>query len=160
MVSRDFSTRAFGPRSSGRRRHEAKPAVGYLDGTAVGAAWAQLSALSRDLGEIQPGLALIPLKLDRSVLVVTAGSAALAARLRQFEPRMVRGLQARGWLVERIRFRPTTVHERPPPPPREKQPVSIPVINQVEALAAEDLPDSLKLALLAFVRRQRGYRQP
>ena len=146
------------PSTSARRRHPARQALGYLDGTPVGAAWAQLSALGRDLAQIQPGLALVPLKLERGVLAVATGSAALAARLRQFEPRLVRGLQDRGWLVERIRFRPIALHDRPPPPSRDKQPVPGAVVDRVEALAADDLPDALRTALLSFVRRQRSYR--
>ncbi len=160
MVSRDPSPGRQRPRNAGRRRHDAKPAVGYLSGTAIGAAWEQLSALARDLGQIQPSLSVTPLKLDKGILIVSAHNAGMAARLRQFEPRLVRGLQARGWRVERIRFRPTAIHDGPrPPPPRVKTPVSDDVVARVAQLATEDLPDSLRRAVEAFVRRQRSYRQ-
>ena len=79
MVSRDPAP--GGPRR--RRQRDPQPALGYLKGSE------RLAALDRDLAALQPGLPLVALKLDRQVLVVTAGSAAVAARLRQFEPRLI-----------------------------------------------------------------------
>jgi hypothetical protein len=82
----------------------------------------------------------------------------VAARLRQFEPSLIAGLRARGWLVGRIRFRPIAVHDAPPPPPRRvKEPVSGAVLRELETLDATGMNDELKAALSAFVRRQRSY---
>lgn len=136
------------------------PALSFLAGTDLWSTCERLSALERDLRRIQPSLAITPLKLAGQVLVVTAGSPAVAARLRQFEPSLIEGLRARGWLVGRIRFRPIAVHDAPrPPPARIKEPVSPAVVDGIEAL--EDAPEmalELREALGAFVRRQRGYR--
>ena len=103
---------------------------------------------------------LIPIKLDRQVLLVTAPSSAMAARLRQYEPRLVDGLQARGWLVNRVKFRPNTVFMPVPPPPPAKQPVPPRAVESVATLAASGhVTPELRAALEAFVQRQRGYLQ-
>ena len=91
--------------------------------------------------------------------MVTAGSPAVAARLRQFEPSLIQGLRARGWLVGRIRFRPIAIHDAPPPPPaRIKEPVSAAVVDRIAALEGAEMAPELRAALATFVRRQRGYR--
>ncbi len=122
--------------------------------------WQRLDRLGRDLHTILPSVRLIPIKLDRQVLLVTAPSSAMAARLRQYEPRLVDGLQARGWLVNRVKFRPNTVFMPVPPPPRAKQPVPPRAVESVAALAASgQVTPELRAALEAFVQRQRGYLQ-
>lgn len=122
--------------------------------------WQRLDRLGRDLHTILPSVRLIPIKLDRQVLLVTAPSSAMAARLRQYEPRLVDGLQARGWLVNRVKFRPNTVFMPAPPPPRAKQPVSSRAVESMAALAASgQVTPELRAALEAFVQRQRGYLQ-
>ena len=143
---------------SNRARRDPAPALSYLQGSDLWSAWQRLSALEKDLRQIQPRLALQPLKLANQVLVVTAGSPAVAARLRQFEPSLVEGLRARGWLVGRIRFRPIAAHDVPPPPkPREKEPVSPKVISGIQALEEADMNPELRAALRTFVRRQKSY---
>lgn len=155
MVSRDPAP--GGPRR--RRQRDPQPALGYLKGSELWAAWERLAALDRDLAALQPRLPLVPLKLDRQVLVVTAGSAAVAARLRQFEPRLIQGLRARGWLVNRIRFRAIAIHDAPvSPPSRPKAPVPTVVVDRIAAAEDADLPPALREAMQAFVRRQRSYR--
>ncbi|MGE0798243.1 MAG: DciA family protein [Lautropia sp.] len=149
--------RSPGGRGAPRAPREPKPALGYLHGTELWATWQRLAALERDLAEVLPALALVPLKLDRQVLTVTAGSAAAAARVRQFEPRLIDGLRARGWLIGRIRFRPVVVTPPAEPPPPDKPAIAAAVIAGFEALAAEDLPPALGDALRRFTRRQRGY---
>ena len=122
--------------------------------------WQRLDRLGRDLHTILPSVRLIPIKLDRQVLLVTAPSSAMAARLRQYEPRLVDGLQARGWLVNRVKFRPNTVFMPVPPPPRAKQPVPPRAVESMAALAASgQVTPELRAALEAFVQRQRGYLQ-
>jgi hypothetical protein len=150
--------RSDGDRREWRRR-DPLPVVSLLKGMDLWSAFQRLSALEKDLQQIQPQLALKPLKLANQILVVTAGSSAIAARLRQFEPSLVEGLRARGWLVGRIRFRPIAVHDIPPPPrPRTKEPVSGAVLSGLETLEATEMNGELKAALTAFVRRQRSYR--
>lgn len=135
------------------------PALSYLAGSEIAATCERLAALERDLRLIQPSLPIVPLKLSGQVLVVTAGSPAVAARLRQFEPSLIQGLRARGWLVGRIRFRPIAVHDTPrPPPARAKEPVSEAVVERVAALPDEAMAPALRAAIATFVRRQRGYR--
>jgi hypothetical protein len=145
-----------------KRRREPMPALSFLKGGDLWSTWQRLSALEKDLQQIQPRLALKPLKLANQILVVTAGSPAVAARLRQFEPSLIEGLRARGWLVGRIRFRPIAVHDVPAAPkPREKEPVSSKVLSGLEALEDDEMnPDmnpELRAALRAFVRRQKSY---
>ena len=147
-----------GARRKGRNRGPA-PALSFLAGTELGSACERLAALERDLRLIQPTLPILPLKLAGQVLVVTAGSPAVAARLRQFEPSLIQGLRARGWLVGRIRFRPIAIHDAPPPPPaRIKDPVSAAVVDSIAALEGAEMAPELRAALATFVRRQRGYR--
>jgi hypothetical protein len=142
----------------GGRRRDPLPAMSYLKGGDLWSAYQRLSALERDLQQIQPRLALKPLKLANQILVVTAGSPAVAARLRQFEPSLVEGLRARGWLVGRIRFRPIAVHDVPPPPPaRIKEPVSPTVLKELETLDDAGMNPELQAALSSFVRRQKSY---
>ncbi len=99
-------------------------------------------------------------ELANQILVVTAGSPAVAARLRQFEPSLIEGLRARGWLVGRIRFRPIAIHDIPPaPPPRIKTPISAAALKELETLDDTGMNPDLQLALRAFLRRQKGYRE-
>jgi hypothetical protein len=162
--SRRTAPRTFRPASSrigagqiDKRRRDPMPAMSFLQGSDLWSTWQRLSALEKDLRQIQPRLALTPLKLANQVLVVTAGSPAIAARLRQFEPSLIEGLRARGWLVGRIRFRPIAIHDEPPPPkPREKEPVSPKVISELQSLEEDDMNPELRAALRAFVRRQQS----
>jgi hypothetical protein len=141
-----------------KRKREPMPALSFLKGGDLWSAWQRLSALEKDLQQIQPRLALKPLKLANQILVVTAGSPAVAARLRQFEPSLIEGLRARGWLVGRIRFRPIAVHDVPAPPkPREKEPVSAKVLSELQTLEDDDMNPELREALRSFVRRQKSY---
>ena len=142
----------------GRRKRDPLPALSFLKGSDLWSTYERLCALERDLRQIQPRLALKPLKLANQILVVTAGSPAVAARLRQFEPSLVEGLRARGWLVGRIRFRPIAIHDvARPPPGRIKEPVSDAVLAGIERLDDAEMNPDLQAALAEFVRRQRGY---
>ncbi|MDO4681248.1 MAG: DUF721 domain-containing protein [Lautropia sp.] len=147
------------PRGKDRDR-ESRLALEHLKrrGSPLWDAWERLSSLRRDLQTILPNIALQPLKLERQTLVVTAASSAMAARLRQYEPRLLEGLQARGWLVTRIRFKPTTLHPPREPEPRQKAPVPPRAIESMAALAeSEGISPELREALQHFVTRQRGY---
>ena len=153
---------------SGRRRtlrerdREGRPMLEHMKARTpeLWQTWQRLDRLGRDLHTILPSVRLIPIKLDRQVLLVTAPSSAMAARLRQYEPRLVDGLQARGWLVNRVKFRPNTVFMPVPPPSRAKQPVPSRAVESIAALAASGhVTPELRAALEAFVRRQRGYLQ-
>lgn len=153
---------------SGRRRtlrerdREGRPMLEHMKARTpeLWQTWQRLDRLGRDLRTILPSVRLIPIKLDRQVLLVTAPSSAMAARLRQYEPRLVDGLQARGWLVNRVKFRPNTVFMPVPPPPRAKQPVPPRAVESMAALAASGhVTPELRAALEAFVQRQRGYLQ-
>ena len=122
--------------------------------------WQRLDRLGQDLRTLLPRVQLIPIKLEKQVLLVTAPSTALAARLRQYEPRLVDGLQARGWLVNRVKFRPNTVFMPEPPAPREKEVVSARAVDAVAALGASgSVTPELRAAIERFVARQRGYQQ-
>lgn len=143
-----------------KRDREARLALDHLQrkGSGLWETWRRMTALEQDLRTILPTIALKPLKLENRVLLVTAASSALAARLRQYEPRLLDGLQARGWLVSRIRFKPNTVRWPEPPPPREKPPVSPRAIEALAALAeSAEVTDALKASLQKFIRQQRSY---
>ncbi len=141
-----------------KRRRDPLPALSFLKGSDLWSTYQRLSALEKDLQQIQPRLALKPLKLANQILVVTAGSPAVAARLRQFEPSLIEGLRARGWLVGRIRFRPIAVHDAPlAPPARIKEPVSPAVLKRLQTLDDPDMNPELQAALQSFVRRQKSY---
>lgn len=144
----------------GQRDRESRQALAHLQqrGSPLWETWQRLAALSRDLQTILPNIRLQPLRLEKQTLVVTAASSAMAARLRQYEPRLLEGLQARGWLVSRIRFKPTTLHTPPAPAPRQKAAVPPRALASIEALAsAPDTAPGLRAALQAFVKRQRTY---
>ena len=122
--------------------------------------WQRLDRLGQDLRTLLPRVQLIPIKLEQQVLLVTAPSSALAARLRQYEPRLVDGLQARGWLVNRVKFRPNTVVMPEAPPPREKEVVPSRAVDAMAALGASaGITPELRAAIERFVARQRGYRR-
>lgn len=141
-----------------RRRRDPLPALSFLKGTDLWSTYERLSALERDLQQLQPRLGLKPLKLANQILVVTAGSAAVAARLRQFEPSLVEGLRARGWLVGRIRFRPIAIHDVAPPQVRTKEAISAASLDALQSLEATEMNPELSAALSSFVRRQKSYR--
>lgn len=141
-----------------KRKRDPMPALSFLKGSDLWSTYQRLSALEQDLLQIQPRLALKPLKLANQILVVTAGSPAVAARLRQFEPSLIEGLRARGWLVGRIRFRPIAVHDVPAPPPaRVKEAVSRTVLRELQTLDDSGMNPDLQAALQSFVKRQKSY---
>ncbi len=156
----------------GRPNRDPLPALAYLKNSPLLEAAERLIALEDDLNRIQPSLGLKPVRLDKQVLLVTAESAAVAARLRQFEPRLLAGLRARGWLVNRLRFR-ARVPDGPLAPAagpaagarsRIKAPVTEGSLAALETLRAEtvargDDDSPLAVALRGFIDRQRGYRR-
>ncbi|MGE0313058.1 MAG: DciA family protein [Lautropia sp.] len=146
-------------RSSYGRSREPRQALGYIETSELFATASRLMALERDLAELQPRLALKPVRLANQTLTVTASSAGVAARLRQFEPSLLAGLRARGWLVNKVRFRAATRFDAPPAvAPRAKDAVSASSLAALERLAQEQRDgDGLKQALAAFVARHRGY---
>ncbi|MDO4904241.1 MAG: DciA family protein [Lautropia sp.] len=154
-------TAAGRPRDRDRDR-ESRPALEHLQvrNSPLWETWKRLSTLSKDLQAILPSIPLRPLKLEKQTLVVTAASSAMAARLRQYEPRLLDGLQARGWLVSRIRFKPSALYAQPRPPARLKDLVPPRGLAAIEALAnAPDTSEALRTSLLRFVRKQRSYRE-
>lgn len=163
-----------------------RPALDYIRRSSLFELAQRMMALETDLLQIQPSLKLKPVKLDRQVLIVTAPSAAVGARLRQFEPSLLAGLRARGWLVNRLRFRaqmaaaPATTAAtrtggpgRPgagagqagagqPGAARVKPPIGRGSIAALERLyrdtVARDGENApLALTLAGFIARQRGY---
>mgnify|MGYP006979538483 CR=1 FL=1 len=104
--------------------------------------WQRLDRLGQDLRTLLPRVQLIPIKLE------------------QYEPRLVDGLQARGWLVNRVKFRPNTVVMPEAPPPREKEVVPSRAVDAMAALGASaGITPELRAAIERFVARQRGYQR-
>ena len=148
-----------------------RPALDYIRASSLFELAQRMMALEQDLEQIQPSLKLKPVKLDKQVLIVTAPSAAVGARLRQFEPSLLAGLRARGWLVNRLRFRAqmaaaglaAQAAARTAAPPRVKPAIgrhSLAALEKLhrETVAREGENAPLARALAAFIERQRGYR--
>lgn len=121
---------------------------------------ARMMKLEDDLARIQPALGLRVIKLTDGELTLTSPSAAASARLRQIAPRIVEGLRANGWLVDRLRFRAGAGWKPAAPKPvaRTKAPIPASAIDQL-ALLIDDpqTPKSLQSALADLVNRQRQY---
>ncbi len=149
-----------------------RPALDYIRSSSLFEVAQRMIALEQDLQQIQPTLRLKPIKLDKQVLLVTAPSAAVGARLRQFEPSLLAGLRARGWLVNRLRFRAqmaaTDLTARAAARNAAAKRVK-PAIGQTSLAALEKLhretltregePSPLARALASFIERQRRYRE-
>jgi hypothetical protein len=149
-------------RSRRERDREGRPMLDHMKARTpeLWQTWQRLDRLGQDLRTLLPRVQLIPIKLEQQVLLVTAPSSALAARLRQYEPRLVDGLQARGWLVNRVKFRPNTVVIPEAPPPRKKEVVPSRAVDAMAALGASaGITPELRAAIERFVARQRGYQR-
>lgn len=146
--------------SSRERDREGRPMFDYLKSRApeLWQIWYRLNRLRSDLHAVLPSIQLTPIKLERQTLLVTASSSAMAARLRQYEPRVIDGLQARGWLINRVKFRPYTSTPALPLPSARKAAVSPRSVEVLAELAAsEHITPELRSALETFVTRQREY---
>ena len=155
--------------------HAAKPrpALDYIRSSSLFEMAERMMALEKDLKQVQPSLRLKPIKLDRQVLIVTAPSAAVGARLRQFEPSLLAGLRARGWLVNRLRFRAQMAENdlgaraqaaARAAKPRVKAAIganSLAALEKLydETVAREGERSALASALAQFIERQRSYRR-
>lgn len=100
----------------------------------------QVASLQRDLAALLPDYLanhVEPGSIKDGVLTLFAAHNALAARLRQVEPRLLSELQQRGWPVAtlRVRVRPQAA----PEPPRVKEARMTPA----GAAALRDLADHL-----------------
>ena len=148
-----------------------RPALDYIRSSSLFEVAERMMALEQDLKQIQPTLRLRPVKLDRQALIVTAPSAAVGARLRQFEPSLLAGLRARGWLVNRLRFRAqmaaadlaAEAAARRTAKVRPKAaigPASLEALEKLyrETVAREGAQGPFASALARFIARQRGYR--
>ncbi|CAN0618350.1 conserved protein of unknown function [Burkholderia multivorans] len=101
----------------------------------------QVAALQRDLSALLPDYLanhVEPGFIKEGVLTLFAAHNALAARLRQVEPRLLADLQQRGWPVAtlRVRVRPQAAPE--PPHVKEAR------MSPAGATALRELADSLE----------------
>ena len=95
--------------------------------------------------------------LKQDVLLMHTDSGAVAAKLRQLAPGILRALQSEGMLLAELRVRIAVADYRPEPPPPAQRHVSAPSFDAMNRLAAtlpEDSP--LRAALGRFVRHSRG----
>lgn len=74
----------------------------------------RLIELQKLLDQCAPLKGLQIKALDQTVLVVSAPSASIAAKFRQFEPSVLRTFSERGWKVSRIRVRPQLAADESP----------------------------------------------
>jgi hypothetical protein len=93
----------------------------------------RLTALQASLREAAPSLPLMVVAYEREVLVVGAAHAAIAAKIRQIEPTLVRALRQRGWPLRQIRIKPQF---QAPPPTRTREIRPGPNAAAVAALGA------------------------
>lgn len=147
-----------------------RPALDFIRSHALFEMAERMMALEQDLKQIQPTLRLKPVKLDRQVLIVTAPSAAVGARLRQFEPSLLAGLRARGWLVNRLRFRAqmaaadlaaqAAARQAQARPKAAIGAASLAALEALhrETVAREGERGPFATALARFIERQRSYR--
>jgi hypothetical protein len=121
----------------------------------------RLLALQADLARCAASPGLVAMDLDQDTLVVGTRGAAAAAKLRQLEPTIVAGLQAKGWNVRRIRFMPQPAGMAPPAPPfRARAEIPASALERLQALSEAATDPGLKHALahLAESRRRGGRR--
>lgn len=131
----------FGPLAA----HRPQPVSEVLNRTdafaALRAGVEQVASLQRDLAAFLPDYLanhVEPGSIKDGTLTLFAAHNALAARLRQVEPRLLTDLQKRGWPVSalRVRVRPKDA----PEPPHVKQAR----MTTVGATALRDLADHLE----------------
>ena len=94
--------------------------------------------------------------IRQDVLVIHTGSGAVAAKLRQLAPGILRALHGEGMLLSELRVRVAMPDYRPEPPAVQRH-VSAPSFEAMNRLA-ETLPENspLRAALGRFVRQSRG----
>ncbi|MDE1183209.1 DciA family protein [Paraburkholderia sp.] len=165
-----FSRSGSGPQSSSNSRQSRpfnksydtrrpQPVAEVLNRTdayaALRAGVEQIAALEADLKQLLPdylATSVEPGFIKDGVLALFAGHNALAARLRQIEPRLLSELQQRGWPVTslRIRVRPQAVKE---PPPIKQARMTAAGAGALQALSESLAPSPLREALAKMAAR-------
>ena len=116
----------------------------------------RLLQLQSDLRDCAQGLELTALGIEREDLLVGTPGAGTAAKLRQLAPSITRALQARGWQIMRIRFRPQPlIQSLAPRRHRLKDPIPTAALAQLQALGEGASGAVLKEALAHLLRTQR-----
>jgi hypothetical protein len=120
----------------------------------------QMSAMRRDLAALLPDYlasSVEPGFIKDGKLALFTAHNALAARLRQLEPRLVADLQARGWPLDavRIRVRPQSVQEAKLPKVARMSPAGAAAL---QALSEELPPSPLQAALAKMAARHSNKR--
>jgi hypothetical protein len=117
----------------------------------------RLTRLQADVDRCAPVKGLAVHALDDTVLVLTTRGAALAAKVRQFEPSLVAGLSRSGWKVSRIRIRPQPSQQVESPatrPPVVRDPVPESTLAALRALRDSAESARLKEALTNLLQHQ------
>ncbi|MBN3789677.1 DUF721 domain-containing protein [Burkholderia sp. Ac-20353] len=155
-----FSKR-FGPLAA----HRPQPVSELLKHTdafaALRAGVEQVAALQRDLAALLPDYLathIEPGSIKDGTLTLFAAHNALAARLRQVEPRLLADLQRRGWPVAtlRVRVRPKDAPEPAPVKQARMTPVGAAALRDL----AEHLEPSPLQAALARMAARHGGKAP
>lgn len=90
------------------------------------------------------------------MLVIAADNGAIATKLKQLVPRLLKNLQKQRAEVTGIRVQVQVNQCTPPPPPRvEKNPLTIDSIDDFEKLSGQVRDPALSAALARFAARQR-----
>jgi len=126
----------------------------------LGQAMQRIAALQRLYAACAPTelVATTWVVADRNgTLVVAADNSAVAAKLRQSLPRLLKNLQKQSAQVNGIQVQ-VQVKSTPPRPPAsaQKSPLPIDLIEDFTRLAAQVRDPGLKAALARFAARRRG----
>lgn len=147
---------SFSKFTAPRRPQAVSELLGRTDAfAALRAGVEQVSALERDLARLLPDYLsanVEPGFIKDGTLTLFAAHSALAARLRQVEPRLLSELQQRGWPVRALAIK---VRPRPmPEPPQPKQARMTPAgAAALQALSRSLAPSPLREALAKMAAR-------
>lgn len=122
-----------------------------------------LASLQADVDRCAPLKGLTVNSLEADVLVLSTRNAAMASKLRQFEPSLLAGLTRSGWKVSRIRIRPQpqrAADDPVPVVPRPKETVPLQALQALDTLREGTEEGQLKRALTNLLLHQRQRKQP
>jgi hypothetical protein len=145
-----FSPNSRPPRFDPTRPQPLSEVLGRTDAfLALRAGVEQVTALQRDLAQLLPDYLVASVEpgfIKDGVLALFAAHNALAARLRNIEPRLLLDLQQRGWPVDslRIRVRPQSMRDETPPKHARMSPAGADALRTLaETLEASPLQEAL-----------------
>lgn len=147
---------SFSKFASPRRPQAVSEVLGRTDAfAALRAGVEQISALERELAQLLPDYLATNVEpgfIKDGTLTLFAAHSALAARLRQVEPRLLSELQQRGWAVRTlaVKVRPRAMQDPPAPKQARMTPAGAAAL---QALSRSLAPSPLQAALAKMAAR-------